>query len=225
MSFWLKSEALLLLIGDIVIFYASLWLMLFLSYWSFSVKEEYAIHIVPFSVLFVVWIIIFFIAGLYEKHTLLLRGKLVTIMINTQIVNALIAVLFFYLIPYYGITPKTNLFVYLIVSFVFVWLWRLNGYKIFSVRKKQKAFLIASGQEMGELKNEVNNNVRYDIIFSSVLDLDGLDTINFEEEISKRVYSEDIQIIVADLRNNKVDEVFPGREHLFYCFLTQSYTF
>ena len=59
----------------------------------------------------------FFLAGLYEKHTLVFKTKLPSVILNTFIVNSLIAALFFYLVPSFGIAPKTNLlFIFLFPS-------------------------------------------------------------------------------------------------------------
>ena len=204
MSFQLKSEAILLLIGDIVIFYVSLLLMLFVRYGTLSMDDVYQSHITPFCILFAVWIVVFFIAGLYEKHTVILRDKLPGVIFNAQIVNALIAIAFFYSIPFYGIAPKTNLFVYLVISLGLVLLWRLNGYKLLGIGKKEKALLIGSGYEMREIQEEVSRNDRYGFYFFSSIDLEDLGEIDFQEEILRRMSSEGISVIVADLKNNKV---------------------
>jgi FlaA1/EpsC-like NDP-sugar epimerase len=117
MSLVNKKEPILLLLGDLLIFDISLWLMLFIRHFEVPSSELIVSHIAPFSILFLVWIVSFYIAGLYEKHTIFLRDKLPSTILNTQIFNSLVAVLFFYLIPYFGITPKTNLFIYIVVSF------------------------------------------------------------------------------------------------------------
>jgi len=120
-----KREPLLLLLGDIVFFYVALWVTLFVRYIEVPSKDALLAHAVPFSILFFVWVVFFYIAGLYEKHTMFLRNKLPTTILNTQIINSLVAVLFFYAVPLFGIAPKTNLFIYLIVSFGLILLWRL----------------------------------------------------------------------------------------------------
>jgi len=205
-----------LLLGDVVIFLISLWLMLFMRYGEFPSQKLFNQHLVPFSILFIAWILVFFIAGLYEKHTNILRSKLPTIILNTQIVNVFVAISFFYLIPYFGITPKTNLFIYLAVSVALVLVWRLNGYKLIGVGKRQKALLIGSGEEMRELKAEVDNNSRYSLSFVSTIDLDELNDIDFQEEVIKRVYADEITVIVADLKNDKVQPVLPHLYNLIF---------
>ena len=211
-----KKEALLLFIGDVFFFILALWLTLALRYSELPSTILLREHFLPFSILFVLWFLVFFIAGLYEKHTLILKGKIPTIIFNSQIVNSVIAVLFFYLIPFFGIAPKTNLFIYIILSFLFLLSWRIYGSFFLSVRDKQKAILIGSGEEMRELKEEVNNNSRYDLFFISSVDLEKIDSLDFQEEILKRVYSEQIQVIAVDLRNNKVEPILPNLYNLIF---------
>lgn len=211
-----KKEALLLFVGDVFFFLLTLWVTLFVRYWEIPDLSFYLSHVVPFSILFVLWVGVFFIAGLYEKHTLLLKGKLPAIVLNAQLVNTTIAVLFFYLVPFFGIAPKTNLIIYLALSFVCLLMWRLYSDALFSVAQKQKAILIGSGEEMAELKEEVNSNSLYNLYFISSVDLDTTDHIDFQEEIVKRIYSEGVQVVAMDLRNNKVEPILPTLYNLIF---------
>jgi len=211
-----KKEALLLFLGDVAIFLISLWLMLLLRYREVPSKFIFNVHLAPFAILFAVWILVFFIAGLYEKHTIILKSKLSSVILRAQIINSIIAVVFFYLIPYFGITPKTNLFIYLIVSFFLILYWRIHGHDVLSPGRRQNAILIGSGDEVKELLMEVNNNNRYELFFISSVDLDEVDSLDFQEDILNRVYSEDIFVIAVDLRNEKVEPMLPHLYNLIF---------
>ena len=110
---------------------------------------------------------------------------------------------FSHFIPYFGITPKTNLFIYLIISSSFILLWRVYGDKFLHPLEKQKGIIVGSGEEMKELLEEVNNNPRYGLEFISSVDLNKIAGMDFKEEILSRVYSEEVQIIAIDLKNEK----------------------
>lgn len=212
-----KKETARLFAGDMVLFLSSLWLMLLFRYGNLPDGDLLTEHLFPFSILFIVWILVFFIAGLYEKHTLILRNKLPTVILNAQAANIIIAVLFFYFIPYFGITPKTNLFIYLFISFWLIFFWRLSGYSFFTTSKeKQSAILIGSGDEMKELKLEVNNNTMYDLRFISSIDLDQIDSLDFQEDVLNLVYSENVSVIAIDLRNEKVAPILPSLYNLIF---------
>ncbi len=211
-----KKESILLLLGDIVFFLTALWLALAVRHFEVPTFDFYLSHVVPFSFVFVVWVSVFFIAGLYEKHTLFLKSRLPSIILNAQIANSIIAVLFFYFIPYFGITPKTVLFIDLIFSFGFILLWRLYLVPFFGFRKKQKALLIGSGAEMKELKAEVNGNSAYSLQFVSSLDLEETDGVDFQEEILNVIYTEGVSTIVVDLNDEKIIPILPHLYNLIF---------
>ncbi len=211
-----KKEPFILLLGDLVAFYIALWLMLVARYWSLPEGELWASHVASFSILFVVWIAVFFIAGLYEKHTLLLKSRLSGAILNAQIANSVIAVMFFYLIPYFGITPKTNLFINLALSLGLILLWRLYFFPVFEVKQKENAILVGMGSEMVELEQEVNHNSRYGLQFISSIDLTAVGNKSFKDEILERMYSEEVSVLVADFRNEKVEPLLPNLYNLIF---------
>ncbi len=216
MSISSRKEALILFAGDVLIFLVSLVLMLIVRYYDIPSRELLIAHLVPFSILFLVWITVFFIAGLYEKHTVILKGKLPSVIFNAQILNSILAAAFFYFIPYFGITPKFNLFLYLSFSFPLILYWRVYGYGFFGTRYRENALLIGSGSEIKELLHEVNNNDRYGLYFISSVDADSLSGVPFQEEILKRVYSEDVKVIALDLQNEKVEPLLPRLYNLLF---------
>lgn len=211
-----KKESVMLFLGDIALLYFSLWLALSLRDFSIPNSNSWNIHFLPFTIIIFIWVLVFFISGLYEKHTMLLKSRLPSTVLNAQIINSFIAVLFFYFIPYFGIAPKTNLFIYLIISFGFVLLWRIYGDGVFRPFYKQKGIIVGSGEEMKELLNEVNNNSRYGLEFISFIDLNKVEGMDFKEEILSRVYSEEVSIIAIDLKNEKVEPILPHLYNLIF---------
>lgn len=177
-----KREPLLLLFGDLIILAVSLYLALALRYLELPRGEFLASHLVPFSILFVVWIVVFYIAGLYGKHTLILKTKLPSILLNALLINSLLAITFFYFVPLFGITPKTILFIYLGVSFVLVLIWRFFGYKVIGSRKWVNAILIGEGNEAEELRKEVNNNDIYNIRFVDNVEDASVAVVDFSDD-------------------------------------------
>jgi exopolysaccharide biosynthesis polyprenyl glycosylphosphotransferase len=211
-----KKETMALFLGDVVLLYFSLWLALTVREWGIPSGRSWGLHFWPFTIIIAVWILVFFISGLYEKHTLILKSRLPSTVFNAQIANSFIAVLFFYFIPYFGITPKTNLFIYLVVSFAFILLWRIYGDRILHPLVKQKGIIVGSGEEMKELLEEVNHNPRYGLHFISSIDLNRITGVDFQEEILSRVYSEEVQIIAIDLKNEKVEPILPHLYNLIF---------
>ncbi len=215
-----KKEAIILFFGDIFFFFFSLFFALTLRAWHFPSWQVFSRNLVAFSVLFVLSILVYFIAGLYEKHTLILKNKLPSVIFNAQVANVIFAIIFFYTIPIFGITPKTILFLYLVVSFITILLWRLYGISlfrsVFTVREKQPALLIGTGSEMRELLDEVNLNTRYDISFVSSIDIKDIDAMNIQEDIITPVYSNNIKIVAIDFSHESVAPLLPHLYNLIF---------
>jgi len=209
MNIYKKKEAFLLFLGDIFFFSTALWVTLAVRYLEVPSKEVLNLHIVPFTILFALWFVSFFIAGLYGKQTLLFRSRLPTLILNTQLVNSGLAVLFFYFIPFLNITPKVVLFIYLLVSFAFILIWRVRLSVFLGFRKKQKAILIGEGREMFELFNEVNNNPRYALTFVSAVDINQIDGKDFNRMLQETFLKEGISVVVGDFKNKKIDPFLP----------------
>ncbi|KKT44584.1 MAG: Sugar transferase [Parcubacteria group bacterium GW2011_GWA2_44_15] len=216
MSILNRKEAFVLLIGDILLFLIALCITLILRYGAFWDKGIFYMHLAPFSFLFLAWLFVFFIAGLYEKHTLLRRGRLPHVLLKAVTINIFMAVIFFYFIPYFGIAPKVNLFIYLVVSFVLILLWRMYGYRLLYVRKKQNAIIIGTGSELSELALEVNQNERYYIRFLESIEANDLYTLDFNKSIIDRVESEHVTLIALDINNQKIESILPPLYNLIF---------
>lgn len=211
-----RREAILLLVGDTIFFYVSLWVTLILRYGRMPSPQTLADYVAPFSLLVLVWLLSFFIAGLYDRHTLLFQTRLPKILLRAQITNIILAAAFFYLIPFFAITPKTNLFIYLFVSSVFILAWRLYGGAIVDTRKRQNALLIGSSAEMHELAHEVNHNDRYALNFVSVIDLDKKDSFDAYRDVLDQVFAKGVSIIVLGGEHQKVVPLLPYLYNLLF---------
>lgn len=203
-----KQEPLILLIGDIFFFLIALFLTLFIRYAEVPGEDLFYNHLAPFSVLFVVWIIVYAISGLYEKHTTLLRSRLPSLILNVQAINIALAALFFFFIPYFGIAPKTNLVLYLIISSLLILVWRLYFFPRLGFHRRQKAILIGYRDEVQELVEEVNANPRYHLEFVLIAEVDRHnDESALKREIREIVSSGAVSVVVADIRSGKTESL------------------
>ncbi len=216
MSLLKRKEPLVLLAGDLLFFLVALWLSLLLRNLEIPSRALFFTHLVPFSLLFVAWVLVFYIAGLYEKHTTILKSRLPSILARTQLTNSALAVIFFYFVPFFVITPKTILFIYLFVSFAIILSWRMYGYFLIGRGRQNNAILIGSGNEMKMLLNEVNNNPIYNLKFISSVDLNRADEYGFWDEIVSKIYSENVSVIAIDLAHQSVEPVLPHLYNLIF---------
>ncbi len=198
-----KKEPLILLCGDLFVLYVSIWITLLVRHIELPDLGGLIGHIQPFSILFLAWIAIFYVAGLYDRFNVVAKRHLPKLLVTTQIVNIVLAIVFFYFIPAFSITPKITLFIYLIVSLGLLAGWRIFVRPLFYRGEREKSLLIAHGEEMIELKNEVNRG-KYGFYFTNYINLDKVDSLNLQDEIVAFIYSEDIKNVVIDSENVKI---------------------
>lgn len=202
-------ELLLLIIGDAICFAVSLWLTLLIRYIEIPTIERLMLHIGPFLLLTGVWLLIFLSAGLYDKHTTLLKQALRNRIVFVQITNMVLAAVLFLIIPF-GIAPKLNLAIYLVISTALLSWWRIFGVQKFAPTRRQKAILIADGAEAISLVDEINNNERYNYSFVRLIDVAvATKSENFEERLLQLIEREDISIIVAEKESAHAAEIMP----------------
>ncbi|MES2134625.1 MAG: sugar transferase [Patescibacteria group bacterium] len=193
----LRREALVLLIGDICFLAFSLWATLLIRYSAFPNARTLYTHFVPFLFLFLFSALVFLITGLYEKHTLLVKSKLPEMVFYAQIANISVAAILFFLVPYFGIQPKTNLFIYLFLSTVFVSAWRLYLFPLMSVVTPAPALLVGEGDECNEIMREVNGNTRYAIRFAEICDVANRSPEEIQEYILECIKRTGASVVVV----------------------------
>jgi lipopolysaccharide/colanic/teichoic acid biosynthesis glycosyltransferase len=216
-------ELSVLVVGDIIIFNIALWLTLLVRYFELPNPDRLAQHVPPFLILSSVWLAIFFMVGLYDKHTNFLKKLLVSRILFAQFLNVIVAGLLFFIIPF-GITPKTNLIIYLIISIILLTLWRLRVIPLLSPKQRHRAVLIADGAEAVELVDEINNNDRYNYSFVRIIDENTLrSTGDFERKLLALIEREKVELIVADPRGEAIKDFLPTLFNL--SFLHFSFTF
>ena len=147
----------MLLLGDVAILYGSLLLTLMIRYGSFPSKTLWQDHNLPFFFVNFVWIIIFYIAGLYDVEKSVYPAKIFYI-IKTTAFGVAIAVLMFYFIPAFGITPKTNLFIDATIVSVFLWIWRVVYQKKITKGSKIKIFFFDNSGETSSFAQFISNS-------------------------------------------------------------------
>jgi lipopolysaccharide/colanic/teichoic acid biosynthesis glycosyltransferase len=209
MSIVPKREYLVLLIGDVCTFGLALWATLIFRNFEVPSMELFMLHLTPFIILFALWVLVFFMAGLYARYTRPRRARLPQMIFYTQTVNVVLAALFFFFIPYFGIAPKTILAIYLIVSSVLIFLWRVFMFPFVRPKERAKAVLIGSGVEIDELKEEVDHDNRYPFIFERTLNTDRAEGHEAIQQLCRFIEEDDVSIIVADLSHPIMHTALP----------------
>ena len=204
-----KKESLLLLVGDLLVFVVALWSALFLRTGEMPDAKTVSAHILPFAILFAIWIVFYFIAGLYDTHASRAKSRIMNLLIGAQLVNSVIAIAFFYFIPYFGITPKIVLFIQLSLSLIAIVLWRIYGEPLFGLAKREQAILIGKKDAMLTLMDRINRNSHYYLRFEAFIDLESVPEHEFKKVFLETLRSSRATTIALDLRNAEVEPILP----------------
>lgn len=163
-----KIKTTIIIFGDIAALYISLILTLIIRYGQNSFKEPLAAHFKPFSLIFLVWILIFYLFDLYKAKNLRIDLKTVQNFFPAIIVSVAISAIFFYLFPsIFKLTPKTNLAIFALVFGILDFSWRFILINIYiSKGLRNRLVFIGDSPIIDETVNYLKNNPQlgYDII-------------------------------------------------------------
>lgn len=112
------------MVGDFLVFELSMVLALAGRYGAIR-EGDLKIHLVPFSILFLLWMAGLYAAGLYNLTLLRNPLRIFRSFAEGMIGNLLVGLAFFYLVPGLGIAPRTNLFLIFTLGLLLGYAWRL----------------------------------------------------------------------------------------------------
>jgi exopolysaccharide biosynthesis polyprenyl glycosylphosphotransferase len=154
-----KLKVFLFFIADAAALYAALFITLFIRYGSDYYAQFVNAHALPFTIIFVLWLVVFYIAGLYDLRRLRNNLDFIKTLFVSLLVNALLAALLFYLIPAFGIAPKTNLLIFIVIFAVIEIFWRrfLNRAMAFG-EAPNKILIVGSGALADAVKSAIREH-------------------------------------------------------------------
>lgn len=190
-----KFKQAVLFAGDILILYLSLFLMLFIRYGDID-GAVITLHLWPFSVVFILWSLVFYIAGFYEIRELKNTTDFAKKFSWALLINFLLAIMLFYFIPAFGITPKTNLFIFLLIFGSAAYGWRTSYNNLITAKAPaKKILLIGYNQLCQELTDHIaaNPQLGYEI---TIWMQEGLQIKEFHD-LSQIINASQINLIVV----------------------------
>jgi exopolysaccharide biosynthesis polyprenyl glycosylphosphotransferase len=141
--------------GDVGLLYLSLFLTVFFGFLGEFNQELFFEHLFPFSILYLFWLIVFYIFGLYDLN--LIKSKLLFYprLLGAISINIVVGMIFFYLIPWFGITPKTNLILNIVIFTALIFTWRKLFYSLFSSYLLTRVAIIGNNSSAQKLAEEI----------------------------------------------------------------------
>ncbi len=158
-----------LLFIDIVLLYGSLLAMLALRYHG-HFYEEYQVHFLPFSIIFIIWLIVFYIVNLYDPRTLRNGIYFYSRLFEAIIVASIVSISFFYLIPFFGIAPKTNLALFIAIFAVLEFGGRSLFNNIAETKFKKLTLVVGDNIQTRELAEFIKENPQLGYALLEIID-------------------------------------------------------
>lgn len=145
--------------GDLLSFVIGFGLSLAIRSWQIPSWEKIDSHINLFFLLFLTWIVINFINGLYDLNKLKYK-KTARHFIEAGLISLVLSFVLSYIIPHKGIEPKTILVLNILFGYGLSWLWRLiyNKY-VGTQRLNTNVMFVGFNEEAKELINILQNNI------------------------------------------------------------------
>lgn len=207
----MKIKIFILAAGDILVLYLSLFLMLLLRYptdWPIQWEQ----HLYPFSIIYFFWLLTFYIIGLYEIS--LARNNLYffVTLAKALTINAALAIIFFYFIPYFNITPKTNLFLTLLIFALLFSVWRqfFNQF-IKTLALLNNVLIIGQTQETQELIKYIKDNPQLGYRIKKIVEPK---EVKILYDLIDTIVQEKIQVVVTSIDPRKDTELV---RNLYQC--------
>lgn len=119
-----QIKRLILIAGDLAVFQIALVITITIRFGGFNQKQWGSVAW-PFFLVSLIWIIVFFIIGLYDLEVNNDPMRLLRNFVEGMIANLGIALAFFYLIPIFGIGPRTILLLQFVVALLLGYFWRI----------------------------------------------------------------------------------------------------
>lgn len=171
----------LIIIPDIVLLYAGLYFAITLRYGSSIESQSVLIHYKVFSLLFVFWLIVFFIHGLFEAASFRRYTSLIFSLVSASAANFFISVVYFYFQPNLILTPRRFLLLLFGITFLLHLAWHLLVKYILKNRLIEYIYLFSFNNELSELEKEINNHSFLGFKVLGHLNADTLHTVKFNK--------------------------------------------
>lgn len=207
-----RARQLFLLFGDFLVLNLSLVITIFIRYrlisqdWR-SFREILNFHLAPFAVVFLIWLLCFYVGGLYRPSTLTNSRSFNRNALSGIAIASLLSVLFFYLLSS-EVTPKTNLFIFIIVFTIIFLPWRrFYNLLLKSYLPKNKVIFVGQSLQAEKLTKELTQFPQFGWQNAGVINIEEI------ELLSQKIKEQGIKTIVLNGRTNSEE----AQQALFDC--------
>jgi len=182
---------LVLVVGDWLGLYAALFLLMVVRYgdlWSI----QWQIHLRPFSLIFPLWLIVFYGSYLYETRFFRVNLDTLRTIATAIAISVIVSISAFYLFPPGLIYPRRNMVLFAAIYGLVVILWRSLFYQLLKGGIRTNILFIGSSPEIKELTEHFEAHPHLKYQNKGVIEAKP-QNINL---IKEKIKSEDIRLLV-----------------------------
>ncbi len=166
----------ILVIPDFLLLYLALFAALVIRFGEWPDAIRWMAHIRVFSPVFILWLLVFFIHGLFEAKTLRRFGSLLFNAVSAMVVNVLIAIVYFYIQPNFVLTPRRVLLIDAVLTLGLIISWHIVIQALLKRRFTQGVFILSKTNELSDLVHEIRVNPYLGFVITEQLTPETLDT-------------------------------------------------
>ncbi len=154
----LRNRQYILALGDFGMCIFALALMVILRLGTHYNHSIVLAHARAFSLVFLVWFIVFFIFNLYDIKMANPNPRTIGRLGLAMFVAIILGGFVFYIHTAFGIAPRANLLIVGVLSFIGITVWRRLFYRLFASTFSRAILIIGSHKETSALATEIKNN-------------------------------------------------------------------
>ena len=190
-----NAKKIIILLGDVLILYGSLLLTLIFRYGPNYFGESFYAHLKPFSIIFVLWLVIFYLADFYKEKRLKISPATIQVFILAIVIGVVSSIILLYLFPeFFKLTPKTNLVIFALVFGILDFGWRSLLFKVFILTGwRNRLLIIGDSPAINEVISYLKTNPQF-----------GYNLIAQIKEYLERKTESDIKKIITDQKINNI---------------------
>lgn len=188
----------IIVLGDFVSFFISFIILIILRFNNGQYLNAINTHLKPFIILYLLWMLIFYIFGLYDLATIKPTIPYFKRWILAIVSSFVVGLALFYFAPIFGISPKVNLLIQVFFFGIFSFTFRRIIYTLFSKTIRRPAILIGHSSYLEELKTTIEKNPQIGLWITNKFT--SIDEINIDQIENKDT------LIILDKNNDTKDD-------------------
>lgn len=182
-----------LLFGDIFLLYLSLVGTLVIRFGDVWYQDAFLVHAISFSPVYLFWIVLFYIFNLYDLSIIPKSLTFFSRLTGVLAMMFLVGALFFYLQSFYGVSPKINLLLHVVIFGILMYGWRIIASYVWSSLFHTRIGIFDPRGSMTDLVSAIRTHHHAGYVIVPLEQLDGLQRHISEQRLNAIIVDDSIE--------------------------------